>query len=127
MCCNILQLNIGVTSNSIFFFGGGGGGGGGGVWGRNIHCDAAICVACMNINKVSRVKYWGGSLALPTPSSYAHAKDHSPILGHPTVQVLSMQKLGAWEGGERDHTFWAHTLIAVFISCASCYRLLVAA
>ena len=27
---------------------------------RNIHCDAAIWTACMNINKVSRVKYWGG-------------------------------------------------------------------
>ena len=39
----------------LFFFGGGGGGGGE----RNIHCDTAICAACMNINKVSRVKYWG--------------------------------------------------------------------
>ena len=30
-------------------------------WGaeRNIHCDAAICAAHMNINKVSRVKYCG--------------------------------------------------------------------
>ena len=27
---------------------------------HNIHCDMAICAACMNINKVSRVKYWGG-------------------------------------------------------------------
>ena len=38
-----------VESNSIF----GGGGGGGGK--HNIHCDAAICAACMSINKVSRV------------------------------------------------------------------------
>ena len=31
-------------------------------WGakRNIHCDVAICAACMNINKVSRVKHGGG-------------------------------------------------------------------
>ena len=36
-----------------------------------IHCDAAICAACI----------------------YAYTKDHSPILSHPTVQVLSMQKL----------------------------------
>ena len=43
--------SIGVGSNSIL--GGGGGGGGGEL---NIHCDAAICAACMNINKVSRVK-----------------------------------------------------------------------
>ena len=26
---------------------------------RNIQCDAVICTACMNINKVSRVNYWG--------------------------------------------------------------------
>ena len=25
---------------------------------HNIHCNTAICTACMNINKVSRVKYW---------------------------------------------------------------------
>ena len=51
-----------------FHFGGGGGGGE-----RNIQCDAAICAACMNINKVSRVKYWEGpgpplsSPLVPTP------------------------------------------------------------
>ena len=49
-------------------------------WGakRNIHCDVAICAACMNINKVSRVKHGGGGggggggvLAplVPTPTS----------------------------------------------------------
>ena len=27
---------------------------------RNIQCDAEICAACMNINKVSKVKYWEG-------------------------------------------------------------------
>ena len=27
---------------------------------RNTHCDAAICAARININKVSRVKYCGG-------------------------------------------------------------------
>ena len=29
----------------------------------------AICAACMNINKVSGVKYWGGGLVplVPTP------------------------------------------------------------
>ena len=31
---------------------------------RNIQCDMAICAACININKVLRVKYWG---ALPPP------------------------------------------------------------
>ena len=24
---------------------------------RNIHCDLAICAACMNINKVSRITF----------------------------------------------------------------------
>ena len=32
----------------------------------NIHCDMAICAACMNINKVSKVKYWEGP-GLPCP------------------------------------------------------------
>ena len=34
---------------------------------RNIHCNAAICAARMNINKVSRVKYWGDS-SPPVPT-----------------------------------------------------------
>ena len=40
---------IGVGSNSIF-------------GGPNVIYTAitAICAACMNINKLSRVKYWGG-------------------------------------------------------------------
>ena len=35
---------------------------------------AAICVACMNINKVSRVKYWGRGPGPPCPplGSYAY-------------------------------------------------------
>ena len=35
---------------------------------------AVICTACMNINKVSRVKYWGGGLATsaPPPGSYTY-------------------------------------------------------
>ena len=53
----------------------GGGGGGRGVK-HNIHCDVAVCAACMSINEVLRVKYLGmggggtlGSLAplVPTP------------------------------------------------------------
>ena len=40
----------------------------------NIHCDAAICAACMNINKVSRVKYWLG----PAP----------PVSTPMTIQLL---------------------------------------
>ena len=41
---------------------------------RNIHCDAVISAACMNllmnINKVLRVKYWGcpGPSAPPVPT-----------------------------------------------------------
>lgn len=31
----------------------------------NIHCDAAIFAARMNINKVLRVKYWGGGRGWP--------------------------------------------------------------
>ena len=60
------KLLIGVGSNSILGGGGGGEGGGGEC---NIHCDVAICAACMNINKVSRVKYWGALAppALPPP------------------------------------------------------------
>ena len=36
--------------------------------------DAPICAACLNINKVSRVKYWGAlaPLAPPSPGSYAY-------------------------------------------------------
>ena len=34
---------------------------------RNIHCDAAICATCININKLSRVKYWGGGPWPPGP------------------------------------------------------------
>ena len=48
----LYTIGVGSISNL-----GGGGGGGANV---NIHCDAAICAACMNINKVWRVKYWGG-------------------------------------------------------------------
>ena len=42
-------VDIGVGSNSI-------------LEGLNViyTAIAAICAACMNINKVSRVKYWGG-------------------------------------------------------------------
>ena len=41
---------------------------------RNIHCNATICTACMNINKLSRVKYWGGGALTPRPpGSYAYA------------------------------------------------------
>ena len=66
----MISNTVGVGSNSIFFFfwGGGGGGGGGEC---NIHCDAAICAACMNINKVSRVKHRGGGgpgPPVPTPT-----------------------------------------------------------
>ena len=32
---------------------------------RNTHCDAAICAARININKVSRVKYCGGPAPPP--------------------------------------------------------------
>ena len=32
----------------------------------------AICTACMNINKVSRVKYWGALAPPAPPSSYAY-------------------------------------------------------
>ena len=51
--CNIVLLcgqhNIGVGSNSIWV-------------GPNViyTAIAAICTACMNSNKVSRVKYWEG-------------------------------------------------------------------
>ena len=38
---------------------------------RNIHCDTAICTACMNINKLSGIKYWEGpgppAPPVPTP------------------------------------------------------------
>ena len=57
---------IGVGSNSIL-----------GEGECNIHCDTAICAACMNINTVSRVKYWGAlaplaplALLVPTPMHY---------------------------------------------------------
>ena len=59
--CNIVLLcgqhNIGVGSNSILV-------------GPNVIYTAivAICTACMNSNKVSRVKYWeGGGPGLPSP------------------------------------------------------------
>ena len=44
-----VMVIIGVGSNSI-------------LGGPNViyTAIAAICAACMNINKVSRVKYWGG-------------------------------------------------------------------
>ena len=50
-------INIGVESNFIFWGGG-----------ANVIYTAivAMCAACMNINKVSRVKYWGGPWP-PTP------------------------------------------------------------
>ena len=69
MCWHV----IGVGSNSIL-----GGGGGANVIYTAI---AAICAACMNINKVSRVKYWGGGgggggPGPPCPpGSYAYACD----------------------------------------------------
>ena len=62
--CNIVLLcgqhNIGAGSNSI-------------LGGPNViyTAIAAICIACMNSNKVSRVKYWQG--AAP-PASYAYAQ-----------------------------------------------------
>ena len=46
-------------------------------WGaeRNIHCNMPICAASMNINKVSRVKHWGGHAhsctPIPTPMKTA--------------------------------------------------------
>ena len=48
-------VNIGIGSNYI-------------LGGPNVIYTAitAICAACMNINKVSRVKYWG-SPGPPTP------------------------------------------------------------
>ena len=47
---------------------------------RNTHCDAAICAARININKVSRVKYCGGPAPPPPPGppgSYAHDMAYS--------------------------------------------------
>jgi len=60
---------IGIGSNSI-------------LGGPNVIYTGivAICAVCMNVNKVSRVKYWGG-LALPDfppplpPGSYTYALD----------------------------------------------------
>ena len=53
--------NIGVGTNSI-------------LGGPNViyTAIAVICAACMNINKVSRIKYWGGGAGplaplVPTP------------------------------------------------------------
>ena len=59
-CCS--SLVIGIGSNSI-------------LGGPNViySAIAAICAACMNINKVSRVKYWEGGPARPSPPcSYAY-------------------------------------------------------
>ena len=54
----------------------------------NIHCDAAICTACMNINKVSRVKYWGGPGPPCPPGSYAYECMHASVY----MYVVSKQQ-----------------------------------
>ena len=45
-----------------------------GVAERNIHHDRSDLRCSMNINKVSRVKYWGGPGPPLPPGSYAYAK-----------------------------------------------------
>ena len=68
----------GVESNSSL------GGGGGGE--RNIHCDMAICAACMNINKVRLDgKILGGlpptpQVSTPMPFDPRPSPDFSPRL-----------------------------------------------
>ena len=68
--CNFCPSTTYHECRKQFHFGGGGGK-------HNIHSNVAICAAGMSINKVSKVKYWGGggggSGPPGRPGSYAYA------------------------------------------------------